>query len=408
MDEPAVRVDGVSKLFRLYHERPTSLKERVVNWRKPSWEELWALRDVHCEIGQAETVGFIGPNGSGKSTLLKLIAGIMRPTEGRIETVGRIASLLELGAGFHPDLTGRENVYMNASILGLTRRQTDRHFQDIVQFAELEDFVDMQVRHYSSGMYVRLGFAIAVHVDPDILIVDEVLAVGDEPFQRKCLDRIRQFQSLGKTIIFVTHAVDLVREICNRALFLHKGCVVERGAPGDVVRAYRRKVHGEAHLEAAPKERRGTREIRITNFEILGASGAERQVFETGEEMTFVLRLEADEPVEDPNVGLQIFDASEQVVYGTNTRMREVSLGTVEGTLSLRMHVPFLALLGGTYTVTVGVATPDDRHVYDWREKMWAFRVVNPGYSTGTTNLDMAIDIHRPPPRLRAEERTLE
>jgi ABC-2 type transport system ATP-binding protein len=206
-----ISVFEVSKTFRLYHERAYSVKERFVNRRKTRFEQFWALRDVSISVDEGDTAGLIGPNGSGKTTLLKLVGGIIRPTSGRIVTRGRIASLLELGAGFHPDLTGRQNVYLNASILGLSKKETDRHFDAIVAFSELEKFIDMQVRHYSSGMYVRLGFAVAVHVDPQILIVDEVLSVGDEAFQRKCLERIRTFQREGITIVFVTHAVDTVR-----------------------------------------------------------------------------------------------------------------------------------------------------------------------------------------------------
>jgi ABC-2 type transport system ATP-binding protein len=238
----AIVVSSVSKKFRLYHERPHSLKERVINLRRAEYEEYWALKDVSLEIGRSETVGLIGPNGSGKTTLLKLVAGIIRPTEGRIETYGRIASLLELGAGFHPDLTGRENVYLNASILGLTRKETDRYFDAIVAFAELQPFIDTQVRHYSSGMYVRLGFAVAIHVDPQILIVDEVLAVGDEAFQRKCLERIRAFQAEGRTIVFVTHALGVVTDICSKAYLLYRGDLAAEGDPAEVVAAYRRRV----------------------------------------------------------------------------------------------------------------------------------------------------------------------
>lgn len=240
--DTSVRVSDVSKTFRLYHERAHSVKEWIVNRRRAAFEEFWALKDVSLEIGRSETAGLIGPNGSGKTTLLKLVAGIIRPTSGRIETAGRIASLLELGAGFHPDLTGRENVYMNASILGLSRKDTDHHFDDIVAFAELEPFIDTQVRHYSSGMYVRLGFAVAIHVDPEILIVDEVLAVGDESFQRKCLDRIRRLQADGRTIVFVTHSSDLVEEICSRAFLLYGGELVAHGDPATVVSAYRERL----------------------------------------------------------------------------------------------------------------------------------------------------------------------
>ena len=249
----AVRVEGVSKEFRLYHERALSLKERLVNLRKPSYERFWALKDVSLEIGHGETAGLIGPNGSGKTTLLKLVAGIIRPTAGRIETYGRIASLLELGAGFHPDLTGRENVYLNASILGLTRKETDRYFDAIVAFSELEPFIDTQVRHYSSGMYIRLGFAVAIHVDPQILIVDEVLAVGDESFQHKCLDRIRGFQAEGRTIVFVTHSLGTVTAICNRAYLLYRGDLTAEGDPRDVVKSYLRRVgEGDTPLDAPP------------------------------------------------------------------------------------------------------------------------------------------------------------
>src|SRR5438874_7865453 len=226
--------------FRLCHERPDSLKERVIHFRVKA-EELWALKHVSVDVAEGETLGLIGPNGSGKTTLLKIIAGILRPTEGRVTTRGRIAELLALAAGFHPELTGRENVYLNASILGLSRRETERRFDDIIAFAELEEFIDNQVKFYSSGMFVRLGFAVAVHVDPAVLLVDEVLAVGDEAFQRKCLDRVRQFQREGRTIVFVTHAVDLVRQICDEALMLDHGRIHVAGDPEEVVREFRRQ-----------------------------------------------------------------------------------------------------------------------------------------------------------------------
>ncbi|HEY2802357.1 MAG TPA: ABC transporter ATP-binding protein, partial [Actinomycetota bacterium] len=226
----SVEIRDVSKKFRLYKEKPSSLKARLISSRARA-EDFWALRDVSFDIEPGQSVGLIGPNGSGKTTLLKMIAGILRPTAGSVVTRGRIAALLELGAGFHPELTGRENVYLNAAFLGLSRKETDAVYDDIVDFAELPDFMDNQVKFYSSGMLVRLGFAVAVHVDPAILLVDEVLAVGDEAFQRKCLDRVRLFQRDGRTIIFVTHAVDLVRQICDRAVMLHHGVIHSEGAP---------------------------------------------------------------------------------------------------------------------------------------------------------------------------------
>jgi ABC-2 type transport system ATP-binding protein len=227
----AIRAAGVGKRFR-GHRPATSLKERLI--RRPSGrsgEEFWALRDVTVEVPHGRTVGLIGANGSGKSTLLKVLAGILRPTTGEVAVNGRVASLLELGAGFNGELTGRQNVFLNASLLGLTRRETVARFDSIVDFSELEDFIDEPVKHYSSGMYVRLGFSVAVHVDPDILLVDEVLAVGDEAFSRKCLDRIGQFQQEGRTILFVSHALDLVERICDQVVVLHHGRVQYDGDP---------------------------------------------------------------------------------------------------------------------------------------------------------------------------------
>src|SRR5574341_1806949 len=223
MPDQVIAARGVGKRFLIHHQRATTLKERLLHTRRSQAEEFWALRDIELDIHGGETVGLIGANGSGKSTLLKLLAGILEPTAGTVRVRGRVASLLELGAGFNGELTGRENIYLNASILGLSRREINRNYDSIVDFSGLEQFIDNQVKHYSSGQYVRLGFAVAVHVDPDVLLIDEVLAVGDEAFQAKCLDRVRAFQREGRTIVLVTHALDTVRDICDRAAMLHHG-----------------------------------------------------------------------------------------------------------------------------------------------------------------------------------------
>lgn len=391
----AVEVENVSRQFRLYHERYTTLKERLVHFGRQSYEPYWALRGVSVTVDKGETMGLIGANGSGKTTLLKVIAGILRPTDGRVRTRGRVAALLELGAGFHPDLTGRENVYMNASILGLTKKETDRHFDDMVAFAELEPFIDNQVKHYSSGMYVRLGFAVAVHVDPQILLVDEVLAVGDEAFQAKCLDRVRQFQKEGRTIVFVTHAVELVRSICHRAVALHHGEVISLGPPADAIRTYRDQVHGESHLEAAPTEERGSGEVRIIEVKLLDADGVERQIFHPGEVMEISLVIEARSPVDDPVVGVVIYDDRDVAIFGTNTARRGIDLGRLEGKARVRMRAPALPVLDGRCLVTLGVHSRDDRHVYHWREKVNAFRVVNGGPDIGRANFAMTLEVER-------------
>lgn len=230
-----IRASNISKRFVIHKEK--SLKERVVNFRRSNKhkEDFWALQDISFEIKAGETVGLIGANGSGKSTMLKIIGGILQANSGSLAYRGRMAALIELGAGFHPDLTGRENVYLNAALLGLSHKETDGLFDEIIDFSGVEEFIDTQVKFYSSGMYVRLGFAIAVHVDPDILLVDEVLAVGDEPFQRKCVSRIKQFQREGRTIVFVSHAAGQVKELCSRAIVLSHGEMVFDGPTAKAV-----------------------------------------------------------------------------------------------------------------------------------------------------------------------------
>jgi ABC-type polysaccharide/polyol phosphate transport system ATPase subunit len=235
-----IRISDVSKRFVIRKDK--SLKERIVNFGRSQKhkDDFWALRDVDLEIHAGSSVGLVGANGSGKSTLLKVIGGIIQPNGGTVERRGRLAALLELGAGFHPDLTGRENVYLNGSILGLSRNETDEYFDSIVDFSEIGDFIDTQVKFYSSGMYVRLAFAIAVHVDPDVLLVDEVLAVGDEPFQRKCMDKIREFQDDGRTIVFVSHSAGQIEELCDRVVVLSHGEVVFDGGTDDGIAALRK------------------------------------------------------------------------------------------------------------------------------------------------------------------------
>jgi ABC-2 type transport system ATP-binding protein len=399
----AVSIENVSKTFRLYHDRATTLKERFVNRRKSEYEEFWALRDVSFDVSNGETLGLIGPNGSGKSTLLKMIGGIIRPTIGRITTHGRIASLLELGAGFHPDLTGRENVFLNSSILGVSRRETERNFDAIVAFAELEDFIDMQVRHYSSGMYVRLGFATAIHVDPQILLVDEVLSVGDESFQRKCIDRIRSFQRQGRTIVFVTHAADSVRDICNSACFIFKGRVQAHGKPADVVRAYREQLHGEAHLEAFPGEERGDRRVKIERVAFSGADGRDRSVFHSGEDLCITVDVDAPSRVEDVMVGIAIHDDHDTLLIGTNTDVEDVPIEYLHGRARVRFLLRGLPMQEGRYLVTVGITTKDHRHVYHWREKTYNFRCDRTSLAMGSLAIPVDIKVEQ-----LSEERIVE
>ena len=234
-----IRATNVSKRFVIRKDK--SLKERLVNFGRSNKhkDDFWALQDIDLDIAAGSTIGLVGANGSGKSTLLKVIGGIIQPNSGSVERRGRLAALLELGAGFHPDLTGRENVFLNGAILGLSRKQTEAYFDSIVEFSEIEEFIDTQVKFYSSGMYVRLAFSIAVHVDPDVLLVDEVLAVGDEPFQKKCMDKIREFQSEGRTIVLVSHSSSQIKELCDRVVVLSKGRAIFDGNAADGIEALR-------------------------------------------------------------------------------------------------------------------------------------------------------------------------
>jgi ABC-2 type transport system ATP-binding protein len=375
----AIAVEAVGKRFRRWRERPTSLKERVIKWRVHA-EQFWALHDVSVDIPGGQTLGLLGPNGAGKTTLLKVIAGILRPNEGRVTTRGRIATLLALGAGFHAELTGRENVYLNASILGLSRSQIERLFDEIVAFAELEDFMDTQVKFYSSGMYVRLGFAVAVHVDPAILLVDEVLAVGDIAFQRKCIDRVKAFQEEGRTIVFVTHDPALVLRICDRAIMLEHGEVKVAGDPEDVVRDFRLAM---ARHDLAYGWDKGSKEIEIISAEVFGADGSTRDWFAPGDEMIIQMDLKANTPVEDPVVSFAIHDQQNQLVFGTNTGWRGPTWKRFEGKHRVQFQLKSLPFVRGRYYVTLGVHSRDATRVYHLQEGHHSFAIVrgeeNPG-----------------------------
>jgi len=365
-------VNGVGKRFRRYRERPTSIKERIIKWRIHA-EEFWALREVSVDVTEGRTLGLLGPNGAGKTTLLKIVAGILRPSEGRVVTRGRIASLLALGAGFHAELTGRENVYLNASILGLSRQRIDLLFDDIVAFAELEDFMDTQVKFYSSGMYVRLGFAIAVHVDPAILLVDEVLAVGDIGFQRKCLDKVEAFQQEGRTIVFVTHAPDLVLRVCDEAIMLEHGQINARGDPEDVVREFRRVM---ARKDLPYGWDRGTREIEIVSAEVFGADGSGRDWFAPGDEMIIQMDLKANVPVDSPVVSFAIHDDQNQLVYETNTDRRGHRWSKFDGKQRVAFVLKSLPFVRGRYHVTFGVHSRDSTRVYHLQEQRYSFAML--------------------------------
>jgi ABC-2 type transport system ATP-binding protein len=392
----AIEIEGLSKSFRLYREKFNSVKERMLNLGRNRYQEFKALDDINLDIEAGTTVGLLGHNGSGKSTLLKCIAGIIQPTTGTVRTTGRLAALLELGAGFHPELTGRENVYLNGSVLGLRRVDVDKVFDEIVDFAGLEQFIDTPVKHYSSGMYVRLGFAVAINVDPEILLVDEVLAVGDEAFQRKCIDKVRAFQAEGRTIVVVTHAADLVRQMCHRAAALDHGRLVIQGDPNEVIRTFRERLMAGVTSAAEVDREMITSElspvwgkVRIAGAEVVYAN-PDHHLAGPGEPMRIDVTLETLEPIDDVVVGLSIQASMGQLVYGTNTDISGVDLGRVEGRKEVSFRFEHMPLLDGTYTVTIGVHTRGGLN-YDQWEARRHFEVAAPGRDVGLVRLPINI-----------------
>jgi ABC-2 type transport system ATP-binding protein len=368
---PAIEVRDVSKRFRIYREKPTSLKQRLLTSRSRA-EDFWALRDVALEVGEGSTFGLIGHNGSGKTTLLKCVAGILRPTSGAILQRGRIAALLELGAGFHPELTGRENVYLNASFLGLSRKQTDAAFDDIVAFAELEQFIDTEVKFYSSGMLVRLGFAVAVHVEPDVLLIDEVLAVGDEAFQAKCLNRVREFQREGRTIVLVTHALDTVTEICDRAAMLHHGELHAIGMPAEVVREMRHVLLGMADPGFVPEQ--GTREAEIVEVQMVRPDGSSHGAILSGDPLTIVVDVRQNEPVDDLDVDFAVHESSNYLVLDARTSRAGIDLGRFDKK-RVRFKISGFPYDPGKYWVTIGLSSRTTGHLYHVQTQRYLFEV---------------------------------
>ncbi len=385
---PVITVDSVSKRFRLYHERNQSLKASVMRGRRARYEEFWALKDVSFEVPEGSTFGLIGENGSGKSTLLKCIAKILRPDAGSISTRGKLSALLELGAGFHQELTGRDNVYLNGAILGLTKRQLDARFDEIVAFAGIEQFIDTPVKNYSSGMYVRLGFSVAINVDPDVLLVDEVLAVGDAEFQRKCTEKIAEFHKQGKTIVLVSHTLPTVRALCDEVALLDHGALIDIGTPGHIIDHYLADTFSDASNDSG-LVRWGSGEVRIDHVDLLDASDAFAPRAHTGDEVTLRFHYEARDVVRDVVLGFAVHTVSGTEITGPNVRHAGLVCERLEGSGYVDYRIPRLLLLPGAYDLVAAIYDFSGSHPYDHLQNALRFEVDagNPYEENGVVSL---------------------
>jgi ABC-type polysaccharide/polyol phosphate transport system ATPase subunit len=357
----AVVASAVSRRFLVYPQRQVTLKEAIVRRRYLRRTEIWAVRNASFEIEPGEAVGVVGRNGSGKTTLLRMIAGIFRPTSGRLEVAGQVASLLELGAGFHPDFTGRENVYMNGAIHGLKRKYVTDKMDEIVSFAELERFVDVPVRTYSAGMYMRLGFSIAAHLDPDVLLLDEVFAVGDESFQRKCIGKILDLKERGRTLLFVSHSAPAVERLCERAILLNGGEVVADGPARDAIAQYHRMLAAEE----SPAERGaglrewGTGEARVVGVSLEDGEGEERRQFLSGQALVVRLGIEATEAIPPPRITIEFRDANGSLLGVNEAEADELGWDGSPGAVELLFSSSRLPLADGRFQLSVALSRPD-------------------------------------------------
>jgi ABC-type polysaccharide/polyol phosphate transport system ATPase subunit len=384
-----IRIEGVSRRFRVYPREGRTLKELFLARGRVRATEVEALGDVSFSVEPGSAVGLIGRNGSGKTTLLRLISEIIKPTAGRVAVGGRVGSLLELGAGFHPDFTGRENVFLNGAVHGLKRSYIREQLDEIVAFAGLERFIDLPVRTYSSGMYMRLGFAIAAHLDSDVLLLDEVFAVGDEAFQRKCFGKIFEFKQRGGTIVFVSHDAVAVERLCERAVLLRQGRVDFDGPTRDAIVRY----HAQLADEHDPDERGaglrewGSGEARIASVRLLGADGEERRQFLAGEPLVVRLRLEARAPVTAPRLSFEVRGESSILLAGGSQETGELGWDG-EGDCVLRFEVEQLPLVDGRFHLRLGLTDPGGEHLYHWLDDAAEFVVVPAGDERGVLRID--------------------
>jgi len=398
----AVEVVDVSKFYKKYSQRHKflTIKSALVNrtiFSDLKRDEMFkALQNTSFSVEKGKTLSIIGENGSGKSTLLKILAGISKPTSGFIKTDGRISALIELGAGFHPEISGRENIFINGIIMGLSKKRIQQRYEDIVRFAELEDFIENPVKSYSSGMYMRLGFSIAINVDPDILLIDEVLAVGDASFVPKCLDKINEFRRRGKTIIFVSHDLSTVERISDEVIWLKEGRIEMKGYPKKVVDTYMQYVDKKEEGKPAPERARdgeqttenrwGNREIEIRNVRLLDQKGLEKGAFSPEDTLTVAFDTINTIPQSDFVFGLAVFNSEGVLCYGSNTHLEGYLSANIHGEGKVKIEIPTLGLINGTYLLDLAVHKKDG-YPFDYHHFQYRFRIVSPHRDVGISRL---------------------
>ena len=384
-DNIAIRVEHVSKHFKVYFDKGVYLKERVLFQNRNRYEERNVLKDISFEVRKGEAIGLIGENGCGKSTMLKLLSRIMYPDTGKIETHGRVSALIELGAGFHPDMSGRENIYTNAAIFGLTKAEIDRRLQTIIDFSELHDFIDNPVRTYSSGMYMRLAFSVAINVDADILLIDEILAVGDMAFQAKCFNKLREIKRKGTTIVIVSHALSQIEQICERSYWINGGDIVLSGSPRDVHPKYMEYMaaknagleendgagsEGEAPEETPEQDRKrsGTGEAVMQSVQVLDREGKPRNHFAPTEGFTVRIGYTAKRELENSVVGIALYRSDQTYIYGTNSLIDTSQPITLHEKGTIDLVIDYLPVANGSYSIDLALHRPDGLNYDFWRE----------------------------------------
>lgn len=381
---PAIEIKDLSKSFRLYTRKTESAIERFLMLKRSRYEKLWALKDINLTVEEGRVVGIIGPNGSGKSTLLKVLSNIYRPDSGTWHCKGNLAALLELGAGFHPELTGRENIYLNGSILGLTRREINDRFDEIVEFSGLERFLDTPIKNFSSGMVVRLGFSVAMSIDPDVLLIDEVLGVGDLNFSKKSFLKIKSFAEAGRTILFVSHDLSVVGSFADEVIWLDEGRIRGQGRPEEIINGYmqdlqirREELHskGRAMQADMQRERSGSHEVTIEQVKFYAPDGEERYLFNAGDNMVIEIEYQARQEIPSHSLYLAIHAFDGRMIIGPLLRPYEAPLN---GKGKIRAEIKGLPILKGEYFLSVGLFQDDWVNAYDFHDKYYRFTVTQP------------------------------